>query len=63
MPIFFFIHVSGVFDTVTEGNPMVTSQSFVDDLRFIASGISVNQIAPNLETVVRTVLEWGLQIL
>ena len=59
-PILFLIYVSGVFDAVTEDNPMVTSLSFVDDLGFIASGTPVKEIARTLETVARTVLEWGV---
>ncbi len=60
LPILFFIYVNGVFDAVTEDNLMVTSLSFVDDLRFIASETSVKKIARTLETVARTVLEWGV---
>ena len=54
------IYISGVFDTVTENTPTVTSLSFVDDLGLIASGNSVQEIAKTLETVATSVLRWGL---
>lgn len=59
-PILFLIYISGVFDAVTENNPTVTSLSFVDDLGFIASGSSVQEISKTLETVASSVLRWGL---
>ena len=59
-PILFLIYISGVFEAVTENNPTVTSLSFVDDLGFIASGTSVQEISKTLETVASSVLRWGL---
>ncbi len=58
-PFLFLIYISGVFDSVSESCPLVTSLSFVDDLGFIASGPSVKKIALTLENVAKTVLQWG----
>ena len=58
--ILFLIYISGVFDTVTDNTPIVISLSFFDDLGFIASGNSVQEIAKTLETVATSVLRWGL---
>ena len=58
-PILFLIYISGVFDSVSEACPLVTSLSFVDDLGFIASGSSVKDIARILEKVGKMVLQWG----
>lgn len=44
---------------MTEASPLITSLSFVGDLGFITLGTSVKEIARILETVVKTVLEWG----
>lgn len=59
MPIFFLIYISGVFDSVSESYLPVISLSFVDDIRFIASGSSVKDIVLAFEKVAKTVLEWG----
>lgn len=37
LSIFFLIYISGVFEIVTKNNPIVTSLSFINDLRFVAS--------------------------
>lgn len=37
----------------------MVSLSFVDDLGFIASGISVKEVAKTLDKVSKLVLEWG----
>ena len=58
-PILFLIYISSVFNKVLETSPSVTSLSFVDDLGFIASGSSVNEIVKTLENVAKAVLEWG----
>ena len=54
------IYISGVFEAVTRNNPTVTPLSFVDDLGFIASGTSVQEVSKTLETVASSVLRWGL---
>ena len=56
-PILFLIYISGIFDSVSESCPLVTSLSFIDDLGFIASGSSVKNIALTLEKVAKTVLQ------
>ncbi len=58
-PILFLIHISGVFEQVTESNPTITSLSFVDDLCFIATGFSVKELAKSLGQVAQVVLDWG----
>ena len=58
-PILFLIYISGIFDSVLKACPQATSLSFVDDLGFIASGSSVQEIAKSLEKVAKTVLQWG----
>ncbi len=60
MRILFLIYISGVFEAVTENNPTVTSLSFVDDLGFIASGTSVQEVCKTLEIIVSSVFWWGL---
>ncbi len=44
-PILFMIYISRVFEAVTENNLTVTSLSFVDDLGFIASRTSVQEVS------------------
>ena len=58
-PVFFLIYISGVFDVVAENNLAVTSLSFVDDLGFIVSGISIKEISQTLGIVASTILHWG----
>lgn len=59
LPILFLIYISGVFDIFSEFCPSITALSLVDDLGFIISRSSVNNIALNLEKVAKTVLQWG----
>ena len=56
-PILFLIYISGVFEQVEKELPGIVSLLFVDDLGFIASGISVKEMAKTLEKVGRIVLE------
>lgn len=58
-PILFLIYISGVFDAIEENNPAVTSVLFIDNLRFIASGISGKKNSQTLGIVAFTVLHWG----
>ena len=55
-PILFLIYISGVFGAVTATSPEVTSVSFMDDLGFLASGNSIEEVATSLETTRETVL-------
>lgn len=57
LSILFLIYISGVFSTVSESNPLVTSLSFVDDLGFVASGSSVKEVVKTLEKVAEVVLD------
>ena len=59
-PILFLIYISGVFNKVSETNPLVISLSFVDDLGFVASGSFVKELVKTLEKVAQAVLEWGM---
>ena len=59
MSILFLLYISGVFDSFLKSCLSVISFSFVDDLRFIASGSSMKDIAFILEKMANTVLEWG----
>ena len=59
-PILFLIYISGVFDKVSEANPLVKLISFIDDLGFIVSGSSVKEVVKTLEEVAQTVVEWGM---
>lgn len=54
--IFFLIYIGGVFKVVIENNSIITSPLFVDDLEFIALGISVQKISKMLEAVALSVL-------
>lgn len=58
-PILFLIDISGVFDHIGEELPKIVSLSFVDDLGFIASGSSVEEIAKDLEKVGNLIVKWG----
>lgn len=58
-PILFLIYISGVFDTVTTTSPDTVSLSFMDDLGFLASGESVQEVATSLEKIGDAVVEWG----
>ena len=58
-PILFLIYISGVFEQVEKEPPGIVLLSFVDDLGFIASGLSVKEIANTLEKVGRLISEWG----
>ena len=60
LPILFLIYISKVFDKVTEASLSVISLSFIDNLRFIASGISVKDAVKTLEKVAKTVSEWEM---
>ena len=57
--ILFLIYISGVFEQVEKKLPGIVLLSFVDDLGFIVSGLSVKEMAKTLEKVGRIVLEWG----
>lgn len=59
LPILFLIYISGVFERVETEVSRIVSLLFVDNLGFIAFGISVKQIAKALEKVSKLVLEWG----
>ena len=56
-PILFLIYISGVFEQVEKELPGIVSLSFVDDLGFIASGVSVKEMTKTLEKVRRIILE------
>ena len=56
-PILFLIYISGVFDKISEISPRVTSLSFINDLRFIASSSLVKEVVKILEKVAEVVLE------
>lgn len=59
-PILFLIYISGVFEAVKEKVPEIISLSFMDDLGFLASGNSIQEVASSLEKTGETVLRWGL---
>ena len=61
LPILFLIYISGVFDKVSKINHYNIFLSFIDDLRFIASGNSVKEMVKIFENVAKIVLEWGRQ--
>ena len=58
-PLLFLIYISGVFEKVTDSNPVVMSLFFIDNLGFIASENSVEELAKTLGEVAKVVLEWG----
>ena len=57
VPILILLYINGVFDSVLKSCLSVTSFSFVDDLRFIASRFSVKDITFTLGKIANTVLE------
>ncbi len=57
-PILFLIYNSGAFEQVEKELPEIMSLSFVDDLGFIASGTSVQEITKTLEKVGNLIVEW-----
>lgn len=59
-PVLFLIYISGVFDAVTAKSPETVSVSFMDDLGFLASGNSIQEVANCLEKTGEAVLRWGL---
>lgn len=50
-PLLFLIYISGVFNKVSETNPLVISLYFVDDVGFIASGSSVKELVKTLKKI------------
>lgn len=60
-PILFLIYISGVFDAVTIASPETVSLSFVDDLGFLASGNSIQEVVTMSHGKTgEAVLKWGL---
>lgn len=59
LPILFLTYISGVFEKVEKEVSRIVPLLFVDNLGFIAFGMSVKQIAKALEKVSKLVLEWG----
>lgn len=59
-PILLLIYISRVFDRVSVTSPKTTSVSFMDDLGFLDSGNSIQEVATNLEKTGKVVLRWGL---
>lgn len=58
-PILSLIYISGAFEQVEKELLEIMSLSFVDDLGFIASGTSLQEIAKTLEKVGNLIVEWG----
>ena len=44
LPILFLIYISGVFGMITANLLEITTISFMDDLRFLASGNSIKKV-------------------
>lgn len=59
--IFFLIYICGVFNKILEINLWVNFLSFIDDLRFIASGNSVKTVVKIFKNIAKAVLEWERQ--
>ena len=59
-PILFLIYINGLFDTVKEESPETISLFFMDDLRFLANGNLIQEVAASLEKTRETVIRWGL---
>ena len=55
-PILFIIYISGVFDAVSAILSKTISISFIDDLRFLASGNLVWEVTTSLEKIRETIL-------
>ncbi len=60
-PILFLIYINGHFNKISKTSPLVTSLFFIDDLGFIASGSSVQEIVRILEKLAKEVIGWGRQ--
>lgn len=58
-PILFLIYISEIFEHVKKKVAGMVSLSFVDNLGFIASEISAEEVAKTLYKVSKLVLEWG----
>ena len=56
LPVLFLIYMGRMFDSVLKTCPQAISFSFIDDLGFITSGLSVPEITKSLEKVAKTVL-------
>ncbi len=59
-PILFLIYISGVFDTVSTTSPQTISVSFMDDLGFLVSGDSIQEVATSLKKIGEFIFRWGL---
>lgn len=57
LPILFLTHISRVFEQVKKAVAGIISLSFVDDLEFIVSRISVKEVAKILDKVSKLVFE------
>lgn len=58
-PILFLIYISGVFESVKETVLGIISLSFMNDLGFLASRNSFQEVASCLEKTGKAVLRWG----
>ena len=56
-PILFLIYISGVFETVETASTNTTALSFVDDLGFLATGNSIQEIAKVLQKAEKAAVE------
>lgn len=59
-PISFLIYISGVFDRVTATTPKPLYISNMDDLGFLASKNSAQEVVIGLEKTGEAVIQWGL---
>ena len=59
-PILFLIYISGVFEAIKKPVPEIMLLSFMDDLSFLASGNSIQEVATTLEKTGETVIKLGL---
>lgn len=57
LPILFLIYISGVFDDMARTSFLVIFLSFIDNLRFIALGDLVKEVAKTFEKIAKIVLE------